>query len=239
MRDGVEGDLIEAGAWRGGAAILMRATLDSLGATDRTVHVADSFQGFPAADELGDLNANDFLAVPVEEVRESFARFGLDARRARSCRASSRRRCRRSPTERWAVVRLDGDTYEATRAALDALYPRPGGRRLPDRRRLPRHGRRGMPPRGRRVPRASTASPSRWRRSTGRASAGGASDDTPIDRRRAGAQPPADRTRGAARVRRRRTCRPVASSSSSARSPRCGSGCSDRSWRRRLAGRAR
>src|SRR5881628_4098632 len=32
VRDGVEGDLIEAGAWRGGASILIRATLDSLGA---------------------------------------------------------------------------------------------------------------------------------------------------------------------------------------------------------------
>ena len=38
--DRVEGDLIEAGAWRGGAAILIRATLDSLGADQRTVWVA-------------------------------------------------------------------------------------------------------------------------------------------------------------------------------------------------------
>src|ERR671936_3159124 len=45
--ESVDGDMIEAGAWRGGASILMRATLDSLGADDRTVVVADSFQGFP------------------------------------------------------------------------------------------------------------------------------------------------------------------------------------------------
>ena len=31
VRDGVEGDVIEAGTWRGGASILMRATLDALG----------------------------------------------------------------------------------------------------------------------------------------------------------------------------------------------------------------
>ena len=31
VADGVEGDLIEAGAWRGGASIVMRATLDTLG----------------------------------------------------------------------------------------------------------------------------------------------------------------------------------------------------------------
>jgi O-methyltransferase len=123
VRDGVEGDLIEAGAWRGGASILMRATLDSLGATERTVYVADSFQGFPAADELGDLNANDFLAVPADEVRESFARFGLEDG-VRIVEGFFEQTLPALPAERWALIRLDGDTYEATRAGLDALYPR-------------------------------------------------------------------------------------------------------------------
>ena len=49
VADGVDGDLIEAGSWRGGASILMRATLDSLGEA-RTVWVADSFHGFPATE---------------------------------------------------------------------------------------------------------------------------------------------------------------------------------------------
>ena len=123
VRDGVEGDLVEAGAWRGGASILMRATLDTLGAGERTVYVADSFQGFPAADELGDLNAIDFLSVPVEEVRDSFARFGLE----RGVRLVPGFFEQTLPAlaggTRWALVRLDGDTYEATRTALEALYP--------------------------------------------------------------------------------------------------------------------
>jgi O-methyltransferase len=122
VRDGIEGDLIEAGAWRGGASILMRATLDSLGATDRTVHVADSFQGFPAADDLGDLNAIDFLAVPVDEVRASFARFGLEGG-VRFVAGFFEETLPALAGTRWALVRLDADTYEATRAALDALYP--------------------------------------------------------------------------------------------------------------------
>jgi O-methyltransferase len=121
VRDGVEGDLIEAGAWRGGASILMRATLDTLGA-GRTVFVADSFQGFPAADTLGDLNATDFLAVPAEEVRESFTRFGL-ADGVEIVPGFFEETLPRLADGRWALMRLDADTYEATRAALDALYP--------------------------------------------------------------------------------------------------------------------
>ena len=122
VREGVEGDLIEAGAWRGGASILMRATLDSLGATGRTVHVADSFQGFPAADERDDLNAIDFLAVPADEVRESFERFGLGNGVALVA-GFFEQTLPALAGIRWSLIRLDADTYEATRAALDALYP--------------------------------------------------------------------------------------------------------------------
>ena len=73
----VPGDLIEAGSWRGGAAILMRATLDAYGEGDRTVWVCDSFAGFPTPDreafptedpKLDPLGDIDFLSVPEEEV---------------------------------------------------------------------------------------------------------------------------------------------------------------------------
>ena len=47
---------------------------------DRTVWVADSFQGFPTADEA--LAPIDYLAVPVDDVRANFARFGLRPGRA-------------------------------------------------------------------------------------------------------------------------------------------------------------
>jgi O-methyltransferase len=122
VREDVPGDLIEAGAWRGGAAILMRATLDSLGESARTVHVADSFQGFPVADELGELNAADFLAAHVGDVRESFARLGLE-NGVRLVPGFFEETLPGLAGCRWAVVRLDADTYEATRTALEALYP--------------------------------------------------------------------------------------------------------------------
>jgi O-methyltransferase len=123
VRDGVPGDLIEAGAWRGGASILMRATLDCFGDSERSVWVADSFQGFPD-DEAGehiDLSTYEFLSVPLEEVKANFARFGCDEG-VRFVPGFFEDTLPELSDGRWAIVRLDGDTYEATLTALQSLY---------------------------------------------------------------------------------------------------------------------
>ena len=127
VREGIEGDLIEAGSWRGGASILMRATLDSLGADERTVFVADSFEGFPMPDDersdTEDLRAVDFLAVSQEEVRANFARFGCE-RGVSFVPGFFQETMPGLSDGRWSIVRLDGDTYEATWVTLQTLYPR-------------------------------------------------------------------------------------------------------------------
>jgi O-methyltransferase len=131
VEDGIEGDLIEAGVWRGGASILVRATLDSLGATDRTLWLADSFEGFPPPDDEGadadrsleiNLRGIDYLAPGLDAVRSYFARFGVEHGLAfvpgffEDTLAGLRGR-------RWALMRLDADTHAATKLALEALYP--------------------------------------------------------------------------------------------------------------------
>src|SRR6201997_488381 len=50
LLDGVEGDFIETGVWRGGACILMRGILEAYGDNKRRVFVADSFAGLPPPD---------------------------------------------------------------------------------------------------------------------------------------------------------------------------------------------
>ena len=128
VADRVEGDVIECGVWRGGTSILARAALDTVG-DDRLVWLADSFQGLPPPDleafpqdrEL-DLSRFDFLAVPADEVRDYFARFGLD-RSVRIVEGFFDESLPPLRGQRWSVVRLDGDTYESTRVALDSLYP--------------------------------------------------------------------------------------------------------------------
>jgi len=50
---GVEGDVMEAGVYRGGFVVYMRAVLDSLGEQGRMVVAADSFSGIPEGVTLG------------------------------------------------------------------------------------------------------------------------------------------------------------------------------------------
>lgn len=136
IRDGVRGDLIETGVWRGGAAIFMRGVLAAYGDLQRVVWVADSFEGVPKPDpetypaDAGDrLWAEELLAVGREEVERNFARYGLLDDQVRFLPGWFRDTLPSASIERLAVLRLDGDLYESTMVALESLYPKlsPGG----------------------------------------------------------------------------------------------------------------
>jgi O-methyltransferase len=126
VREGVEGDMIETGVWRGGASIFMRAALDAFGENDRTVWVADSFEGLPLPQgddpDAKRLAGVDFLAVPLDEVEANFARFGCE-RGVRFVRGLFEDTLPALSDGRWSLVRLDGDSYDATQTALEWLYP--------------------------------------------------------------------------------------------------------------------
>jgi O-methyltransferase len=136
LRDGIPGDLIETGAWRGGACILMRGILAAHDVRDRVVWVADSFAGLPRPDRARypaecELPMDVFadLAVSAEVVRENFARYGLLDAQVRFLEGWFRDTLPNAPIERLAVLRLDGDLYESTMDALVNLYGKlsPGG----------------------------------------------------------------------------------------------------------------
>jgi O-methyltransferase len=133
--EGVPGDILEAGVWRGGASIMARAVLAYRGVTDRRVIVADSFQGLPGpseqfpADADADFHMHPELAVGLEQVRANFARFGLLDDQVVFVKGWFRDTMPRVDAEALAVLRLDGDMYESTIVPLIHLYDRlsPGG----------------------------------------------------------------------------------------------------------------
>ncbi len=136
LRDDVPGDLIETGVWRGGATIFMRGVLRAWGDETRNVWCADSFEGLPAPDpdrfpaDAGDtFYKQTGLAVGVEQVKHNFERYGLLDDRVKFLVGWFKDTLPTAPVEQLSVMRLDGDLYESTWQAIEALYPKlsPGG----------------------------------------------------------------------------------------------------------------
>jgi len=137
LRNGIPGDLVETGVWRGGASILMRAVLKVYGDLERKVWLFDSFEGLPVADpdqypadrndRLSSLSA--YLGVSLEQVRTNFARYGLLDDQVRFVKGWFKDTVPGAPVDKIAVLRLDGDMYESTIQVLEGLYSKvsPGG----------------------------------------------------------------------------------------------------------------
>lgn len=135
LADGVPGDLVETGVWRGGTAIFLRGILAALGDPTRTVWVCDSFQGLPEAtleiDAPMQLHTYSQLAVGLDAVRANFERYDLLDDRVRFVEGWFKDTLPgvAEQLDAIAVLRLDGDLYESTMDALTALEPKvaPGG----------------------------------------------------------------------------------------------------------------
>jgi O-methyltransferase len=141
LDDDVPGDLLEAEVWSGGVCIFMTANLLARGDTTRTVWVADSFQGLPApnvslypADTGADLHTRNGLSVGADRVRHNFERSGVFDKRVKFLVGWFKDTLPGAPLDNLSLMRLDGDMYESTWQAIDALYLklRPGGYSIVD-----------------------------------------------------------------------------------------------------------
>jgi hypothetical protein len=131
IQNKVEGDLIEAGVWRGGASIFMRAILATYGITDRRVFVADSFEGLPKPDESkypqdkGDKHYKfRFVSCSKAEVEANFVKYGLLDDQVVFLEGWFKESLSNAPITKLAVIRVDADMYGSTMDALDNLYPK-------------------------------------------------------------------------------------------------------------------
>lgn len=128
--DDVPGDLLEAGVWRGGASIYMRAALEAYGDDRRAVWLADSFRGLPKprpqhAADAQDLHwAQTALMVPLEEVKANFERYDLLDERVRFLVGWFADTLPAAPVDALSLLRADGDMYGSTMDILGSLYDR-------------------------------------------------------------------------------------------------------------------
>ncbi len=137
IADGIPGDFVEAGVWRGGACILMAGVLEAHGDRTRLVVAADSFAGLPPPDPRYPKDSlttfafhlREELAVDQETVRSNFERYGLMSERVKLLEGFFGDTLPKYPYGPIAILRMDGDLYSSTMDTLVHLYDRvsPGG----------------------------------------------------------------------------------------------------------------
>lgn len=126
VKDGVEGDIVECGVFRGGACIYAAAIL-AANNWNRNIYVCDSFRGLPPPEKAQDKGSrwhklNDFLAVSIEQVKDNFRRFHLDGDNIRFVEGFFEHSLKKISCDKIAVLRCDGDMYQSTMDILENLY---------------------------------------------------------------------------------------------------------------------
>lgn len=129
IRNGIAGDIIETGVWKGGATIYFAGILKANGNIDKKVFVADSFDGLPPPDEekwpLDKGDKHHFrrdLAISLEEVKANFERFNLLSDNIEFIKGFFEESLKTANIEKLSILRLDGDMYGSTMTVLEQLY---------------------------------------------------------------------------------------------------------------------
>ena len=145
----VPGAIVEAGVWRGGMSCYMAMADQHQG---RELWLYDTFEGLPAPSEKDDdrskalfrqINSPDFkfkhhvtdgkwCKGALKDVQRTMQRTGYDQTRLHFIKGKVEDTLTQSQAQlpsSIAVLRLDTDWYESTRAELEVLWPRlsPGG----------------------------------------------------------------------------------------------------------------
>lgn len=145
---GISGDLVECGVYRGGCSMAMALALRFIGVEDRTIWLYDTFAGMTRptdrdirlhdgqdampkfeATAVGE-NSADWCAADLTTVRENMRSTGYPEDHLRFVAGPVEETLRTDAVpDQIALLRLDTDWYESTKAELEILLPRlsPGG----------------------------------------------------------------------------------------------------------------
>lgn len=140
---GIEGDFVECGVWKGGSVMTAALALKRRGATDRDLYLFDTFTGMPEPGEADEPSPYDgysphrlwrmlnrsgkeWAGASVETVRANLERTGYPPERFHLVQGMVEDTLPESAPERIAILRLDTDWYSSTKHELETLYPRLG-----------------------------------------------------------------------------------------------------------------
>jgi hypothetical protein len=123
IRNNVPGDFMEMGAWRGGSTIFAKAIWNIKKQTQRSVFVFDVFDKMAG---YGSDLRQDYLSVPLDQVKYNFEKYGLLDENVHFVKGlfedtvpSFRQR---KLTQSIAFLRIDGNFYSSYHVSLYYLY---------------------------------------------------------------------------------------------------------------------
>jgi hypothetical protein len=141
IRNGIPGDLVECGVWRGGSAMTMALTCELMGAADRRIWLYDTFAGMTRPDEIDVRKRdgsetikrwemqqkdghNEWAYAPLDEVRRNMAATGFAEERIRYVQGPVEETIPGETPDAISLLRLDTDWYSSTIHELNHLYPK-------------------------------------------------------------------------------------------------------------------
>ena len=125
-KENIEGDILEAGVWKGGATIFMNALLKVNNDQTRKVYAADSFEGCPPAtleeDKEDKYSEFTFLQAGIDLVKSNFKKYNLLNDNVFFLKGWFKDTLPDAPFTKLSLIRADGDMYESTMDILENTY---------------------------------------------------------------------------------------------------------------------
>jgi O-methyltransferase len=135
--NGIAGDIVECGVWKGGSMAAIAKTLLQLQDTSRNLYLFDTFEGMSepspkdvdysgkqAAEVLLEDTGSRCADAPLEQVKEVLYGTGYPRERIHFVQGKVEDTVPASAPESIALLRLDTDWYDSTKHELVHLFPR-------------------------------------------------------------------------------------------------------------------
>lgn len=141
VKDGIQGEIVECGVWRGGSMAAAAQTLLKMGCADRHLYLFDTFEGMPQPGAR-DVNWEGKQALDIyrrrrnrdgssrwcsasqEEVFKVMSACGYEQSKIHLVKGRVEETVPTAAPAKIALLRLDTDWYESTRHELVHLFPR-------------------------------------------------------------------------------------------------------------------
>jgi O-methyltransferase len=136
VRNGISGDFVECGVWKGGSVMLIAYTLLEEGVNNRNIYLYDTFEGMTMPGEKDGIREkaewekniindqlNNWCLSPLQEVQANMTSTGYPKDNIIFIKGKVEQTIPGITPPKIALLRLDTDWYESTKHELNHLYP--------------------------------------------------------------------------------------------------------------------